>query len=313
MVTMTVHSSVLLDERGIGRRDWAGSCPSCHYVLPPIEECAPIFFETGSVLCRNCANSMNLWEAALGYARALEGPWGLTSLGATESRISICMETDKYYEIDLAEHGIPLGSKVLSVTYNSIWKETGSVFPLEAHGNSPSRTYKDNTLRLICRPLGEGALPRGGEVAIGVTWVRTENSVAWPYLVVAIESLAERDYSPALVFSQSAVEISMMPVIARRLERHASIESVRDFMSGNLNYSHACNIVLPYLCGELNIPKMPDAIRGALNRLRKRRNDIIHKGVRSKTIPYEEAIAGVLAARFGYEYMRWVEPKLLAV
>jgi hypothetical protein len=56
---------------------------------------------------------------------------------------------------------------------------------------------------------------------------------------------------------------------------------------------------------------MPDSIRGALNKLRKRRNEIVHAGVRSETISYEEAITGMVAAVFGFEYMRFVEPQLV--
>jgi hypothetical protein len=220
------------------------------------------------------------------------------------------MTTDTYREIDLTDHGIPIGAKVLSVNYNSVWQEVGSVFAQEAHGNTPMRRFKGNILRLMCRPLGEGALPREGEIRIRVTWVRSEESLAWPYLVSALESISEKDYSPALVFSQSAVEISMMPVIARRLQRHASAESVKEFVGGKLTYSHACNVVLPYLCGELGLPKMPDSVRGALNKLRKRRNEIIHAGVRSETISYDEAVTGMLAAVFGFEYMRFVGPQL---
>jgi hypothetical protein len=128
--------------------------------------------------------------------------------------------------------------------------------------------------------------------------------------VSAFESIAEKDYSPAMVFAQSAVEISVMPAIARRLQRHASNDAVSEFVKGNLSYGHALNIVLPYLCGELAIPKMPDSVRGPLNRLRRRRNEIIHSGVRSQEILYDEAVAGITAAVFGFEYMRFAAPLL---
>jgi hypothetical protein len=78
--------------------------------------------------------------------------------------------------------------------------------------------------------------------------------------------MATQDYSPALVFAQSAVEISLMPLIAKRFERHTSRKRVEEFMSANLTYGDALNVVLPYICGEFKIQPLPNEIRGALNR-----------------------------------------------
>lgn len=68
-----------------------------------------------------------------------------------------------------------------------------------------------------------------GSVAISANWIHREKSDAWPYLVSAVESVATQDYSPALVFAQSAVEISPTSFIARRFGRHASHQRVADF------------------------------------------------------------------------------------
>lgn len=300
-------SGINLEEKSF---DSAGPCSKCSCVLPALAQCAPEYFTKGFVTCQNCGAEVNVWEVASNYAAVLPGPWGLTSLGAAQSRFAITMETDKFTEVQLTDHGVPEDAKVLNITYNSEWQEIGSVFPQETHGNTPMRRFVGTTLRLIGRPLGEGVVPRKGGVNISVIWVRSEDSLAWPYIVSALESFGERDYSPALMFAQSAVEISIMPIVAQRFKRHAANDSVRKFMSGELSFGHAFNIVLPYFCGELGLPKLPDDVRGGVNRLRKMRNQIVHEGIRSASINHQEAAAAIAAAAVGFEYMRFVAPEL---
>jgi hypothetical protein len=146
-----------------------------------------------------------------------------------------------------------------------------------------------------------------------IAYCSSSESDAWPYLVSAIESVATQDYSPALVFAQSAMEISLMPLIAGRFEQYASRRRVEDFMSGDLTYGHALNVVLPYVCGQLGVPQLPEEIRGSLNGLRKRRNEIIHQGVKSESITDKEAMEGMTAAAFGFEYMRYIAPRFKGV
>jgi hypothetical protein len=130
--------------------------------------------------------------------------------------------------------------------------------------------------------------------------------------VSAFEAAAARDYAPTLVFAQSAVEISMMPLIRQKLRRHASGENVTNFMRDSLTYSHALNVVLPYLCGEAGLARLPDDVRGSLNKLRKKRNDIIHEGTKAAAITPADAMEGICAAAFGFEYMGYVAPTLPA-
>jgi hypothetical protein len=77
-------------------------------------------------------------------------------------------------------------------------------------------------------------------------------------------------------------------------------------MTEALTFNHALNVVLPYLCAELNVPQLPDNIRGALNRLRRKRNGIIHNGALGTTVTPAEAMEALCAAAFGFEYVRYV-------
>lgn len=258
-----------------------------------------------------CNEKVDLWQVALGRALALKRtPWSLASLGAAQTHTKVTMETEKYCEVDLTICGAPADAKILAVSYSSHGGESGPVTTLEWHGNSAARRVRGTVLRLIGIPLGEGPIPRAGEIGISATWIRGEESDAWPYLVSAFEAAAANEYAPSLVFAQSAVEISMMPAIATSLGRHASHDQVKRFVGDALTYSYALNVVLPYMCGELGLAKLPDVIRGALNKLRKQRNKIIHEGVTAADISPEKAAEGLSAAAFGFEYTRYISPLL---
>ncbi len=290
-------------------REAVGSCPRCRYVMPRLLDSAPAYFRNGFVPCDHCGEHVDLWHATLeSVTRMSIAPaWAVATIGAGKTNFVMSIETGEFCEVQLTNHEVPSDARILSRNYTG---QGGDVTAIEWHGNSPPLRFPGTVLRLFGVPLGKGPLPRSGRVAISVVWIRSDDSDAWPYLATAFESAAAREYAPSLVFAQSAVEISMMPLIERRLRRHSSAEHVKKFMRDSITYSYALNVVLPYFCGETNIAPMNDSIRGALNKMRKRRNDIIHKGAKAAAVTATDAMEGLCAAAFGFEYMRFVRPLL---
>lgn len=290
----------------------AGPCPKCSFALPPLAESAPDYFKDGNVKCSECMEDADLWKVTLAFTLATPASaWSLTSLGATGTHILISTQTGSYAKIDIKDHGAPENARILWTVYTSQGGPDGAVSVIEAHGNSPVRQILGTEISLYCVPLGEGKVPRSGNVSIGVVWIRGEESAAWPYLVSAFQSVAIRDYAPAMVFAQSAVEIALMPLIANRFkERGIATDHVKSFMRDALNYSNALNVVLPYICTEIGIRPMPDDVRGALNKLRKTRNEIVHAGITSSEISPEVVTEAMTAAAFGFEFVRFVESLL---
>jgi len=287
-------------------REAAGSCSGRNYLMPRLVDCAPTYFRDGFVRCGHCGEQVDLWKVALDKAARLSDipAWALASLGAGQTNLVIPIESGKYHEVDLCKHGVPADAKILSRNYTG---QTGNITAVEWHGNAPPLRFPGTVLRLMGVPFGEGPLPQTGRVAIAIVWIRGDDSDAWPYLTTAFEAAAAREYAPSLVFAQSAVEISMMPLIENRFRLHAPEKQVRGFT----NYSRALDVVLPYLCGEAGLAQMPTAIHDALDKLRDRRNRIIHRGAKAAAITPADAIEGLCAAAFGFEYMRYVRPALL--
>ena len=294
----------------------AGSCPRCSYVFPPIWEAAPVYFERGHVTCSKCQGLADLWDVVL--SRTLTQPpipMSLIGLGATRTCFMHQIEAGKYHEINLATVGIPTDATVLQVGYTPQGgPDGGAVFPIELHGNVPQRRIVDNVLRLLGRALvsGDGTVGTVNPVSIWVVWLRQDDEGGWPFIGSAFEAFISGHYDRVIVPAQSAVEVSLMPLIRELLERHASAGHVNNFMGDRLTFGNVINVVLPFMWGQARIPKLPEKIRTSLNKLRKLRNAIVHSGTGGNKIASQQAGEGLCAAVFAFEYVRYARPKLRA-
>jgi hypothetical protein len=295
----------------------AGSCPKCHYVFPPIWEAAPVYFEQGYVTCSECKARADLWDVVLALMN-VDPPMptiSLVGLGATQTSFQREITADKYHMIDLTEVGVPKDATVLQVGYSPQGVQgQGAVFPIELHGNVPQRRVVGNVLHLLGRAMtmGDGTVGTASRVSIWVLWVPYDKAESWSYIVSGFDAFVAQHYDRAIVPAQSAVEVSTMPIIRELLEHHASVNHVKRFMGDRLTFGNVVNIVLPFMCGQAGIPKLPDKIRGLLNMLRDIRNDLVHEGLSGGKVTAKQAAEGLCAAVFGCEYAKFVGPKLRA-
>jgi hypothetical protein len=303
------------EERYTSTYEYGGACSSCSWVLPPLVITAPHYFENGHVLCEHCGQKVNLWEMVLARTRAMSiqgsfSSWALISLGAGNTSMVRPLTTGSYHEFDLEEYGVPAGARILGVNITGQGGEQGAVSALSWHTNTVTRRMQGTKLRLLGVALGEGPTPRTGNVAISAIWIRKEESDGWLYLLSAFEAAVDGDFAPSLVFAQSAIEITMMPLIATKLRLFASGDNVKGFLRAT-GFDHALNVILPYVGGQSGIPMLPENIRGALNSLNRKRNRIIHEGASASKINAEDLAEGLTAAVMGFEYLRYIDAKLL--
>jgi hypothetical protein len=93
------------------------------------------------------------------------------------------------------------------------------------------------------------------------------------------------------------------------LGRYAAGESVKHFLDDAATYSHQLNVVLPLVAALGGAPRLPDHIRGLLNRLRRLRNQIVHGKL--KTPLSQAEIAELLcSALFAFRYVDLVQSRL---
>jgi hypothetical protein len=275
-----------------------------------------VYFEQGFVECSECKAKSDLWQVVL--ARICTTPFlpvlALEQIGATRTGFTHTIAADKYHEISLDSVGIPPDATILQVGYTPQGSaEGGVVFPIEWHGNVPQRRI-GNVLRLLGRPAvsGDGTVGTECPVGIWVLWIHQDTREnGWPYLLDAFHALVREEYDRVIVPAQSTVEITLMPVIRALLERHSSVNHVKGFMGDRLTFGNVVNVVLPFMCAQAGVPKMPDSVRGAMNKLRQLRNDLVHSGERRASISKQESGEALCASVFGFEFVRYVRPQLL--
>jgi hypothetical protein len=184
-----------------------GACSSCGFILPRLVDSAPHYFEEGYVKCEKCGENVDLWQVVSGRAKAMGlGPHALTPIGAATTSLLLPLESGRYYEFNLEEYGVPPGARILWVNFTSQGGANGGVTAVAWHANTVPRRINGTTLRIMTIPVLEGPLPRTGNVAISIIWIRKEESDGWVYLLSAFEAAADLEYAPSLVFAQSAVE-----------------------------------------------------------------------------------------------------------
>ena len=301
----------------IDTRSFAATCPKCHYVYPPIWEAAPAYFSRGFVECSECNTKSDLWQTALERMKGMPTfvpRWILMQLGATETSFTRTITANSYQAISLDTVGVPTDATVLHISYSPQGRAgEAPVFPLHWHGNSPQRKF-GNVLPLIGQPaqMGDGTVGKECPVRISVLWVHQDKEDGWAYIVDALDALALQDNARVIVPAQSAVEVTLMPVIRELLERNSSKDYVKGFMGDKLTFGNVINVLLPFMCAQADIPTMTEDIRGAMSKLRKLRNDLVHDGKRRASITTGEAIEALAAAVFAFEYVKFARPQLLA-
>ena len=95
--------------------------------------------------------------------------------------------------------------------------------------------------------------------------------------------------------------------LARRTISNAYI---KPFLDDAATYSHQLNVLLPLVAEWSRVPHLPDHIRGALNRLRRLRNDIAHRGKPEALLTPAEAAEVLCAALFGFRYVGFLQSRI---
>lgn len=286
---------------------WGVPCPQCKHSSGPFEEAAVLFFEQGSVECKNCKQLIDLWQACAQMAALPDGgDLTVSCLGATETFFTFDLKRGEHTQIDLTEYGVPESATILELGFTP---QGGDCLPLLTHGNNAFVRFVRSKVNLYGMPLGDPA--PGGKILARVTWIQGEASAeSRLYLVDAMEALAARKYRHSILSAHIAFELEAMSLVRVMLERHASTDRVKKFVEGDLHVSDVVNVILPFISGTNQIPKMPDTIRGALNQLRILRNSIVHRGLPDKPVTEGLACKMLFAAVFGFEYTRFVRQRL---
>jgi hypothetical protein len=230
-------------------------------------------------------------------------------VGARASLFKLVLAPESRQTYRFSDHGIPNGAKVLYVSYTP---NNGGLFPVELHGNVPTRTPISDEVTLFPVPIGANVACHATEVNVLVSWVpSSRDDESFQNLVDAFEAYAAAEYSVMVVPANVAVESALSRLLAALLEQYVPKRRAEEFLDTAATYGHQLNVLVPVITSLMNCPPLPDHLRGKLNRLRALRNQLAHRGVLKQPLRSKDAAELLCSALFGLHYVRMLQ-RLLA-
>ena len=144
-------------------------------------------------------------------------------------------------------------------------------------------------------------------MAVFVTWFsRAEDEQVGVHLVEAARRYNDERFDALIVPANIAAEVAVGRALSKVLRPFGSVEHVGRFLQDGATYSHQLNVLLNVAASVVGVARLPDTIRGLLNRLRKLRNDVAHEGgcaAQSR----KDAAEHLAAAIFGVHYAKLLD------
>lgn len=283
-------------------------CPRCGAPMTIQDAYTVAYFDKAPVRCPACSAELDWWATILREVREnfmMNQAFG--PVGAQSVVFRIALRPGERTQYKLSDHGLPPDARILYVNYTP----EGPLFPVELHGNVPTRRAVRNETTLWPVPPLNPADARPTEVNVLVSWVpHSQLDASWGSLVDAFEAYASGTYHSTVVPANVAVEAALSVFLFEYLGRYAASDSVKRFLDDAATYSHQLNVVLPLVSAQGGAPGLPDHIRGHLNRLRRLRNQIAHDGKPETSLSQAETAELLCAALFGFRYVGLVQSRL---
>jgi hypothetical protein len=286
---------------------WA-RCPACKDQVAIEAKHIVSYFEARPIRCPNCGIDLDWWKIA---CREVEANFMYNLpfyfIGAQSLSFQIMLQPGTRRIFRLTEYGIPADAKILYINYTP---QGPNLWPLEIHGNTPMRKRDRQEIALYpAPPPNEVGVET--EVAVWVSWVHgTADDESWQSLVDAFEAHCNEAYPSMVVPANVAVEATLSRLMTVYLEKFISKKTVEDFLDNAATYSHQLNVMLPLVASINSLPLLPDHIKGSLNRLRKLRNQLAHRGTLEKALDSKASAELLCSALFGLQYIRHLKSLL---
>lgn len=289
-------------------------CPECQTGLIVEEKFTIDYFIGATISCQHCKKPLVWWDVILSsIKRNFSFFLAFSAIGAQSLAFRIPLEPGKREHLKFSDYGIPLDAKLLYINYTSYSNGGSALLPLEVHGGVPIRHLIPNEIFLYPMPLGQGEVGKDCGASILVTWVPyVGDGESWQNLVDAFEAYGQGRYIAEIIPANVAVESKLSLLLKSFLVKFASKDNVENFLENAATYGHQLNIVLPLVTSTMKLPRLPDHIRGLLNRLRDLRNQLAHDGKLERPLEQNEASDLICAALFGFRYLGLIYDKLLA-
>jgi len=226
----------------------------------------------------------------------------LVFAGARSLHVTETLRKQEVKEIDLTKYGVPANAEVLYINFTS----GGSALPTLLHGNAP--ILGPMPPRFSVLGLGGPDMTDDGPLSLSVVWhLFDRDDTTIRHLIEAAHEYQHSRFDGVVVPANIAAEAAITPVVALALRSFASKDRIEDFLQNAATYAHQVNVLLPVITHMVGVPDMPVHLRGILNRLRKLRNLIAHRGEalgQTRNDAAEHLTAAIFAARFAARLAR---------
>ena len=278
-------------------------CPVCDHPIQIEDSQVTGYFSGKPVICSNGHQLADWWRTA---CQEIEENFmfnqAFAFIGAQTVIFRLSLQPGKRVAYRFSDFDIPRDARILYVNYTP---QGGGLFPIEMHGNVPTRRFVNDEVVVFPVPFGPDNSAVDTEVSVMVSWVpRTADDESWQSLTDAFESYAQTHYSSMIVPANVAVESALSRLLTAYLEKFVAKKRVEDFLENAATYGHQLNVVLPVLAKLNSLPDLPDHVRGVLNRLRSLRNELAHTGVLEQPLDQRGAAELLCGALFGLHYVR---------
>ena len=267
---------------------------------PKCGQAEKVFFYYEPIACPKCDSPVDWWKEVFVAVRENHMRWyAFKALGAETKYAVVPASPGDIVEFDNVAAGMPAGSLILNRTISC----KGYICAYDRSINDT--TPKSLNVSLYIGSFGQRPSDFDSEVVIALTYIEPgHDGVPWQSLIEAFESYTQNDYVRMIVSANVAVEAMLTPFIASVLDNVASSQNAKSFLDNAATYSHQLNVLLPLILFRTSLPRMTDALRGRLNRLRDLRNQVAHNGATEKPLLRHEAAEMICAGLFGFQYLK---------
>lgn len=275
-----------------------------HYIIDYFKDKSPI-------QCPKCGARLDRWKVILAEIKEnFMFNQVFTPIGAKSTVFKIKLKPNESTTYRFSDYSIPENAKILYINYTPRSHGGTALFPVELHGNISTRRFIGRAITVFPVPFGTGEIGEA-DVSVYVTWIlHSADDESWQNLVDAFEAYASERYESTIVPANVAVESILSRFLTTFLGRFTSKKQIEEFLSNAATYSYQLNVLLPLIVNLCDSIKLPEHIRGSLNKLRNLRNQIAHKGYIEVKLPKDDAAEILCAALFGFRYIRLIESEL---
>lgn len=289
-------------------------CTECNAPITIQAQYIVDFLRNQSVTCPRCNKNINWWNVVLNVIKDNFMLYhAFAPIGAQSTAFKVKLKLGERAHFKFSDHGIPVDASILYVNSTPEGNEGGFLFPLDAHHGNVTTTYRFMKDEVTVFPLPFGNVKPDKEytASVFVTWIpKTADDESWANLVNAFVAYANDQYEAAIVPANIAMESALSKFLDGYLSRFAGKERVENFLDNAATYSHQLNVMIPLLTSLVQLTKLPDDIRGLLNRLRDYRNQMVHSGKLDKLLSKDDVADVLCAALFGFRYIQLLQSEV---